>query len=226
MANATSVYLVAECDPETRGAGPPKMESARDAPPARIGPNAIIRMVEALDDDVGPDVTRRIFQSCDLDGYIDAPPVDMVDEREVSKLHAAVVSDLGMARSRVVSWSAGLRTGDYLLKNRIPRAAQSIIRFLPASLASRSLLAAIRRNAWTFVGSGRFVATSGLSSAQMSVTDCPLCCELTASTPRCDYFAATFEHLFRSLVHPGSEIEETSCMANGASACVFGIQWR
>jgi len=226
MANATSVDLVSGCGPQTCGAGPSPMTSARDAAPARIGPNAIIRMAEALDEDVGPEVTRRIFHSCALDGYVDAPPAEMVDEREVSKLQAAVVSELGMAHSRTVSRSAGLRTGDYLLKNRIPRAAQSVIRVLPASLASRVLLAAIRRNAWTFVGSGHFTATSGLALARLSVEGCPLCCDLTATTPRCDYFAGTFEHLFRSLVHPVSEVEESSCMANGALACIFEIRWR
>jgi len=49
------------------------------------------------------------------------------------------------------------------MPNRIPRAAQLVLRLLPAAPAGRILAGAIVRNAWTFAGSGRFrVAAPGI----------------------------------------------------------------
>ena len=74
---------------------------------------------------------------------------------------------------------------------------------LPASLASRQLLSAIARHAWTFAGSGRY-----------------------AAGPVCHWHAGVFETLFRTLVHPRSRARETACCAAGAPACRFEIDWR
>ncbi len=43
-----------------------------------------------------------------------------------------------------------------------------------------------------------------------------------ATAPLCDYYAATFERLFRALVHPRAVVVETACEACGADAC----RWR
>jgi divinyl protochlorophyllide a 8-vinyl-reductase len=55
----------------------------------------------------------------------------------------------------------------------------------------------------------------------MEIACCPICRGARADDPICDYYAATFEHLFRALIHPRIEVRETQCQAQGASACVF-----
>jgi divinyl protochlorophyllide a 8-vinyl-reductase len=59
-------------------------------------------------------------------------------------------ADLGPAMAAEVARDAGLRTADYLLANRIPKPVQVLLKHLPAPLAARVLLSAIRRHAWTF----------------------------------------------------------------------------
>jgi len=43
--------------------------------------------------------------------------------------------------------------------------------------------------------------------------------------PVCDYYAATFEHLFRRLVHRDASVAETHCEARGDDACRFELRW-
>jgi divinyl protochlorophyllide a 8-vinyl-reductase len=190
----------------------------------RIGPNAIIRVAEALREQVGEGVAAKVFRSAGLDAYLTALPVHMVDEREVTILHQVMRSELGFERARWVSRAAGLHTGDYLLANRIPRMAQMVLRTLPSGLAGRMLLAAIRRNAWTFAGSGTFTARAG-RPFRIWIEGCPTCRGSKSHEPLCDYYAATFERLFRSLVDPDVSVREIECQATGAEACMFEVRW-
>jgi divinyl protochlorophyllide a 8-vinyl-reductase len=151
-------------------------------------------------------------------------PEHMLDEREVTQLQSAVRAALDDYVARRVLVDAGRRTGDYLLARRIPQAVQHILRCLPPALASRMLLAAIRRNAWTFSGSGHLSARYG-PPVELSLKGCPLCHGVAADAPICDYYTATFERLFRELVSPRSVAREIACHARGANACVFEIVW-
>lgn len=186
----------------------------------RIGPNAVTRLAEAL----GPDRASEVFGRAGLSRRLVEPPGSMVPEGEVIALHRALRHLCGGDQARLVSREAGRRTALYLLEHRIPRAMQWVLRHLPAALAARVLVAAIGRHAWTFAGSGSFRAKPGL----------PLCLEIAggpipragaASAPVCDYYAATFETLFRTLVSPHSQVVETACEAVGASSCTFEINW-
>ncbi|MBK8211246.1 MAG: bacteriochlorophyll 4-vinyl reductase [Rhodospirillales bacterium] len=181
-------------------------------------------MADALDAEIGPAATRRLFSACGLAGYLDAAPEHMVDEREVAALHAVIAAELDPETARIVSWSAGARTGDYLLARRIPQAAQRLLRVLPSRLASRFLLAAVQRNAWTFVGSGDFRVTSGVP-VRITISGCPICRDVAAGAPRCGYFAATFQRLYRTLVHPKAEVREIACTAGETRRCEFEIRW-
>ena len=102
--------------------------------PARIGPNAIVRVGEALEARVGGERTRRLFESAGLGDYLGHPPQHMVDEDEVTRLHSALRGTLGENVSESVSFDAGMRTGDYLLAHRIPAPVQVLLRVLPAAL--------------------------------------------------------------------------------------------
>jgi divinyl protochlorophyllide a 8-vinyl-reductase len=207
----------------------PAVRATPDAGIARIGPNAILQVADALRDACGAARTRQLFEAADLAAYLSEPPTGMVDEREVMRLHRVLRAELPPAELRGVVRAAGTTTGDYLLAHRIPRAAQRLLAVLPPSLASRGLLAAIRRHAWTFAGSGTFTDRPGDRGAgrpvEVAIADCPLCRGAHAAAPICDYYAATFERLYRVLVAPGAIVVETACCARGDDACRFSIAW-
>jgi divinyl protochlorophyllide a 8-vinyl-reductase len=200
---------------------------AADVPVARIGPNAILQVVEALRYRYGDDVTAAVFDAAGLSGHLASPPESMVDERDVIALHGALRARFAVPELEAVLRDAGRTTGDYLLANRIPRAAQVLLKGLPAALASRVLLQAIGRHSWTFAGSGAFSASParGGRPLTVSISDCPMCRGVAAAAPVCDYYAATFERLFRALVHRDAAVAETACAARGDRACVFSITW-
>lgn len=191
---------------------------------ARIGPNAIIRMAEALQEQGGRETMEKVFRKAGLVRYVDDLPEQMVDEAEVTALHQALRAELSGEGARAASLRAGALTGDYLLANRIPRAAQLVLKLLPASVASRILLQAIGKNAWTFSGSGEFSARSGYP-VSVAVAGCPICRGANARENLCDYYAATFERLYVVLVSPRAKVREVECQATGADACRFEITW-
>lgn len=190
----------------------------------RIGPNAITRVAEVLPPRVGEDGTRALFERAGLLHHLLNPPQGMVDEADVRRLHGMLREQLGTEEAQAVARAAGRRTAEYLLAHRIPRPVQALLKLLPAPLASRVLLTAIRRNAWTFVGSGRFTAEAG-SPVRLHIRHNPLCQDLQAHSPACHFYAATFERLFVTLVHPGSRVQEVACEACGDVECRFEIAW-
>ncbi len=192
---------------------------------ALIGPNAITQVADALERRLGRIPARELLHSVGLGGYADAPPSQMVDEREVIALHAAVRDRLPATDAREVARDAGLATGDYLLAHRIPRPAQALLRLLPSVVSGRLLLAAITRHSWTFAGSGTFAAR-GVRPIVITIGDCPLCRGTQAAAPVCGYYSACFTRLFARLVHPHARAREIACIAEGAGECRFDIDWR
>lgn len=190
---------------------------------ARIGPNAILRIADALPLHAGPEAARRVFARAALAHYLRAPPSGMVPERDVRRLHAALAAECGTAQAREVARDAGHRTADYLLAHRIPRPAQRLLRALPARLAAAALARAIRRHAWTFAGSGRFSFAPGVPTV-FSIRGNPLLGGGDVAVA-CDYYAATFERLFVALVHPRARVREVACEARGDDACRFELRW-
>ena len=199
-------------------------EGGPTRPNGRIGPNAITRMIEALRALEGDDECEAIFASARLARYLAEAPGEMVSESEVSDLHRATFLHLGPQRAARVSREAGRLTGDYLLANRIPAAAQKVLRVLPRGIAARVLLAAVSRHAWTFAGSGAF-SYGFAPQLTLRIEGSPICLRLRTDEKVCHYFAATFEHLFRALVAPQTRVEETECEAGGAAACVFRVDY-
>jgi divinyl protochlorophyllide a 8-vinyl-reductase len=190
--------------------------------PARIGPNAVIRVAEALTGRYGS--AAPIFDAAGLSRYLSALPEEMVDEREVIALQTALREGLGLAEAKAVSHDAGLRTGDYLLANRIPKGAQRLLRVLPPGPASRILLGAVGKHAWTFSGSGHFSFETG-RPVRVTIASCPICRGAQADAPVCDFYTAAFERLFRTLVSRRTAVREVQCQAAGADACVFEMIW-
>jgi divinyl protochlorophyllide a 8-vinyl-reductase len=190
----------------------------------RIGPNAITRVAEVLPARVGSRLTHELFERAGLLCYLRQPPQQMVEEAEVRRLHGVLREQLGTQQAQGVAAAAGRCTADYLLAHRIPRPLQQLLRRLPAGLAARVLLAAIRRHAWTFVGSGQFEARPG-RPVVLHIRHNPLCQGVQAEAPACHFYAATFERLFQVLVHPASQVREVACEACGDAECRFEIRW-
>jgi bacteriochlorophyll 4-vinyl reductase len=111
-----------------------------------------------------------------------------------------------------------------LLAHPIPTGAQKVLYWLPARAASRVLLAAIRRNAWTVAGSDELRVKAGFPPA-IAIASCCICKGARAAAPLCDYYASAFERLFQVLVHAGAQVSETACQAMGADACRFELAW-
>jgi divinyl protochlorophyllide a 8-vinyl-reductase len=189
----------------------------------RIGPNAITRVAQSLRTEGGEDAARAVFARAALAPRLERPPESMVDEDEVRRLHVALRESLGAIAATRVARDAGRLTGDYLLARRIPRAAQRLLRAMPAALAEPLLLAAVGRHAWTFAGSGRFAARRGAPTV-VQIDDNPLCRGVASDEPACAYHAATFERLWRALVDARTTVVETACCAQGAPACRFELR--
>jgi divinyl protochlorophyllide a 8-vinyl-reductase len=191
---------------------------------ARIGPNAVTRLAEALDALCGHADTLAVFARAGLAHRLQAPLERMVDEAEVVALHDALRDLVPRDQAVEIAADAGRRTADYLLAHRIPRVMCLLLPRLPARWAARILLVAIGRHAWTFAGSGRFAVLPG-HALHFSIAGGPLARGVHAAAPVCAYYAATFQGLFRALVHPASRVVETACEACGAPACIFEARW-
>jgi divinyl protochlorophyllide a 8-vinyl-reductase len=190
----------------------------------RIGPNAILQVIEAVTAAKGESACEALFSFAGLSHYLAVRPTEMVSEQDVATLQRALREQFGVEEAKALSWDAGLRTGDYLLANRIPKFAQVVLRCVPASVAARVLAGAIGKHSWTFAGSGTFSFTPGKPFV-FRIVNSPLCSQIKATEPACDFYAATFERIFRAIVHPNSRVVETECEASGGKACVFEVRW-
>ena len=162
---------------------------------ARIGPNAVIQMGEALRAYAGREFERDVFVRAGLQRYLDELPAAMIPQDEAIAIFRTLYQDAGVSLhdANAIARDAGLRTGDYILANRIPKLAQTVLKRLPKTLAARALLGAIGKHSWTFAGSGRFSARYGR----------PLVIEIAGNPLAFDYCAwhcAVFERLFGALV--------------------------
>jgi len=191
----------------------------------RIGPNAILQPLAVLRDRLGRGEAGDLFTRAGLSRYLEVPPHRMVPEAEVIRLHQTLRTSLGPDRAAALMHESGRRTADYLLAHRIPRPVQWLLKHLPAPLASRVLLSAIARHAWTFAGSGRFTIIRA-APALVAIQHGPFSQGVTGHRSACDFYTGTFERLYGVLVHPRAVAEETDCEATGAPRCLFRIVWR
>jgi divinyl protochlorophyllide a 8-vinyl-reductase len=192
-------------------------------PAGLIGPNAIVRTVEALRAHLDEPGVADLLRSCSLERYLHDLPQAMVPEAEVTALYASMRAQLDRDDAREIARDAGYRTADYVTTHRIPSFVQGILPALPRQIGRRMLMFAIRANAWTFAGSAR-IRMRMSAPASISLVGCPICSDARAAAPACGYYAATFERLFRTMVDPAYRVEEVACRAEGGPACVFQIE--
>lgn len=186
--------------------------------PGLIGPNAILQLLPVLEQAGGVALRDQVLASAGLMG----PPSDagMMPEGPAARVHQALRAiEPDMAPS--LAWAAGVRTADYIMAHRIPRAAQVVLRLLPAKAAGPLLTKAIAKHAWTFAGSGVFSVVGPLT---FEIADNPIVRGEHSEVPLCDWHRAVFETLFRRLVDDRLRCEEETCCAMGASACRFVLR--
>jgi divinyl protochlorophyllide a 8-vinyl-reductase len=191
----------------------------------RIGPNAILQTVAVMREQLGDRTTDALLRQS-TPYSLDRLPRQMVPEGEPHALVVALRDAVGDGWCARILRDAGHRTGDYLLRHRIPRPAQWIIRLLPPSAGFATLARAMARHAWTFAGTGTFSWTGavGDQAAGFTIAHCPMCRGLHATVPMCDFYAGTFERLLRVLVADDTVVHETHCLACGGDACRFVVQ--
>jgi len=191
---------------------------------AVIGPNAVTRLFAALGRAGLGDVARDIYLKAGVREWLDQAPTAMVDEIRVAKIHQGVRDALPPEQARAILVEAGTATADYLLANRIPAPFRRFIAWTPRGMGLWLFLAAIRRHAWTFVGTGRFTANIGAPTT-LEIRGNPFCAGERRAAPVCDWHAAVFERLFGEMIHPSARVREVACEARGDECCRFTLKW-
>jgi divinyl protochlorophyllide a 8-vinyl-reductase len=193
--------------------------------PGVIGPNAVLQLIEALKAAGVYDVSAPVFATAGLADWLVDPPAVMVDQRRVARLHQALRAVSSPEDGSTLMADAGRLTADYILANRIPRAAQMLLKRLPARLAAAAFVPAIKAHSWTFAGTGQFTGRAG-SPTVFTLRGNPLCAGEHAAGPICAWHAAVFQRLFQVLVSPDARAVETDCEACGDPFCRFEVDWR
>ena len=179
-----------------------------------VGPNAVIQLAEALRP--VPGAAERVFARAGFPRLLRQPPDAMIDETIPARLFEALWRDLPPAEAAAIAHEAGLRTGAYVLANRIPAFARVLLRALPRRLAAFLLLKAIHKNAWTFAGSGLCRVASG-DPAFVTIIGNPLV------MPGGAWHIGVFEALFRALVTRKVRVHHETTEVDGQTACRFRI---
>lgn len=184
----------------------------------RIGPNAILQLLPVLEQAGGTQFRDQVMAAA---GVFEPPSgAGMMDEAPAARVHQALRTiEPEMAPS--LAWAAGEGTARYILAQRIPNAAQVLLRILPATLSGPLLAKAITKFSWTFAGSGDFRVAGPLS---FEIADNPIVRGEPSSTPLCHWHSAVFEKLFRTLVDDRMRCTEDTCCATGADACRFTLR--
>lgn len=193
---------------------------------ARIGPNTIIQTIEALKEVYGYSRTVALLQQGGMPTLIDNLPTHMVEEQEFHTLVTMLVQQIGSEQTGHILKRSGVRTAMYLLKNRIPPFFQTLVKRLPTGAGFTLLLLAIGKNAWTFVGSGRFRFLGGPSPRLIisNPNPNPNDNEHRSVPPElCSFYAGTFEHLFQVLLRPDTQVQEIDCRASDETRCAYAI---
>lgn len=184
----------------------------------RIGPNAILQLVDVLERRGEAELCRAVL----TEAGVARPPRDagMLPEGDCAAVHQA----LRRLTPEAERWlaEAGLATGDYILANRIPKAAQVMLRLLPGAVAAPLLTRAIAKHSWTFAGTGEFRVESGRPLV-LTVACNPLVAGWRAERPQCIWHVSVFRRLYSRLVWPVVQVREVACCACGDPVCRFEL---
>ncbi len=184
-----------------------------------IGPNAILQVLPVIERFGGPERCSGMLARA---GLRHIPHGDrMIPETDAARLHRQLRrEEPDMAPA--LSHEAGIGTANYILRHRIPRPAQWLLRALPPAPAARLLSRAIAQHAWTFVGSGRLVVADAWS---FEIEANPLIAGETSDACLCHWHAGVFARLYQVLVAQGTSCTETCCGAqHPGNRCRFELR--
>jgi divinyl protochlorophyllide a 8-vinyl-reductase len=195
-------------------------ERARILSPAgpRIGPNAVLQTLVALEELEGPRIADRVRAAA---GLPTDWPEGLIPEAWFLETIRATRAQLRAAAVEAILHEAGDRTAAYVAAHRIPRPVRAVLGWLPARLALPLLLKAFAKHAWTFAGRGSF-AVEGPYPGVIRLEDCPTCRDPFATDHSGAYYEAAFAGLLR-LAAPDVSVREIACLTQGAPACRFRI---
>ncbi len=188
---------------------------------AKIGPNSIIRTVEALQESYGSPQAQAMLQQGGLPDLADNLPSSMVAEEEFLRLIAVLLSQVGSEQTKRLLRRSGQLTAFYLLQHRIPHAFQKLLKVLPPGVALTLLLVAISKSAWTFVGSGAFSFTGGAKAVIVIANRTP---NPMIPTEICSFYAGTFEQIFQVLIDPQTTVQKAE-QAPRDIRCAYHIHY-
>lgn len=159
-----------------------------------IGPNAVLQTAWAMERHIGAQAARNVLE---VAGIAALPTGDaMIAEVHALRLHHALAA-LYPALVETIALEAGQGTADYIIAHRIPPLAVWAMQHLPAPLAARLLVRAIRSHAWTFIGAGAFSVTG----PYIFTIDRTSARDAIAPPPTLFlWYAAVFARLYSSLV--------------------------
>lgn len=226
MSDAVSPVLFRAAErPASPAVGPGMGEEAlglsTDASPPhavhKVGPNAMIQTRLALIDICGAEHARALFSEAGLIDWFDLPPDSMVSAEPVNRLNMTLFQQLDRPVFEMLMADAGARTGRYILENRIPVPARLLLQRLPAWLAARALLKAIRAHAWTFAGNARVAVMPG-HPAIIEIRENPI------TVPGCPWHRGVFEMLFSRVLGKPVHVDH-SILFDGRSCDRFMVRW-
>lgn len=183
----------------------------------KVGPNAVIQTRLALIDICGAERARALFADAGVIDWFDLPPDSMVPAEPVNRLNMTLFQQLDRPVFDMLMADAGTRTGRYILENRIPRPVRELLQKLPAWLATRALLKAIRAHAWTFAGSARVAVTPG-HPAIIKIRANPI------AVPGCPWHRGVFEMLFSAVLGKPVRVDH-STIFDGQPCDRFMVRW-
>lgn len=185
---------------------------------ARIGPNSVLQLEQALIETGGRALASRIFAEAGFIHLLKDRPNGMIDETIPALLFKTLFSAMRNDSARRIAARAGDLTGEYILKHRIPGPARILLKTLPPEWAAPILLKAIARHAWTFAGSGRCTVETG-KPAVITIYSNPL------AMPGCVWHRGVFETLFRSLISRQAQVHHMTCCNDRSPDCKFTIDF-
>ena len=215
-----SQSMMPPCPAPRSTRAPGAAESAPAAAPSvtgKIGPNALIQTVRVLQGQASPDEVAAVLHACGLERLLAEMPATMVDEQEFFDLADTLAAQRGVTETLAILREAGRLTGDYLLAHRIPRPFQRLLHLLPRRAAMKLLMTAIRKHAWTFVGSGDFTYTLG-RRPQLTIA-----CSSNVTSAVCGFYGGTFERLFQTLVDAEAQVEMITTPPIVRTYCVYRV---
>lgn len=185
---------------------------------ARIGPNSILQTVDVVQAHHGAAAACTVLAASGYAAWCNDPPTAMVPEEAFHALAATLVAQYGDSRAAALLIQAGEQTASYLLAHRIPRPFQAVLRRLPPVPALAALLAAVRFNAWTFVGSGDYRYTVRHPAAIVLTLR-------QATVPAVvHFFGGTFALLLRELVDDQTALSSHALPYAGGLVCTYQVR--